>query len=317
MSTDLALETTGLEKAYPTGHILQGRRPALVALDLSVQRGEIFGYLGPNGSGKTTTLKLLLGLLKPDRGTARILGYELSDPSWRYRVGYVPENPYLYDYLTAREYVRYAGRLFGLSPAAVDDRTRSLLELVGLDRAADQPLRTVSKGMLQRVALAQALINDPDLVFMDEPMSGLDPMGRRMVRTIILDLKRQGKTIFFSTHILADAETLCDRVALLRAGRLVASGRLDEILTPDTSHMEVLVTAVPPSLVEGLGQVTRATQAVGERWRLDVPEAGLLDVLKAVGAGGGRVLSVQPIRQTLEEYFMQEMQGGTPGAWGD
>ena len=226
-----ALELRGLTKSYRVGHIRQKLRPVLKGVDLTVRRAEIFGYLGPNGCGKTTTLKILMGLLRPDAGGATILGLPLADRAWRDRVGYLPENPYLYDYLTAREYLEYVGRLFGMSAADRRARATKLLARVGLAGAADVALRRFSKGMLQRVGLAQALMNDPELVILDEPMSGLDPIGRHLVRRLILELKDEGKTVFFSTHILSDAETLCDRVALLRDGSVVAVGALSEILT--------------------------------------------------------------------------------------
>jgi ABC-2 type transport system ATP-binding protein len=301
-----ALEIEGLSKSYRVGHLRPSFRPALSDLTLKVEQGEVFGYLGPNGSGKTTTLKVLMGLLHPDRGSAFILGSPLSERAWRYRVGYLPEHPYLYDYLTAREYLDYVGRLFGLSPAVRRARARQLLDLLGLERAADLPLRRFSKGMVQKAGIAQALMNEPDLVFLDEPMSGLDPMGRRLVRNLILDLKERGKTVFFSTHILPDAETLCDRVALLRGGRLLREGRLDEILELAVSAMEVLVTGVDRSVLEAQTGLV-AKNAVGERWRLEVAEDRLGAIVGAVERAGGRILAVSPIRQSLEEYFFKEM----------
>src|SRR5512143_225094 len=299
-----ALVTTGLSKSYRTGHVIQGRRPALQDLDLEVQAGEIFGYVGPNGSGKTTTLKLLVGLLKPDRGDARVLGEPLASRAWRYRAGYLPEHPYLYDYLTAAEYLEYAGRLFGMPRARRRERTRELLALVGLERSADLPLRRFSKGMVQRAGLAQALVNDPELVILDEPMSGLDPIGRRLVRDIILGLRRARRTVFFSTHILSDAEALCDRVGVLRAGRLVRVGALGELLRLDVQHMEVFASGLDES-APALGGARR--ESVGERLRLQVDERDLGRTLAAVEGAGGRILSVQPVRQTLEDYFFREM----------
>ncbi len=312
----LALVTTGLSKSYRTGHIIQGRRPALQDLDLEVQAGEIFGYVGPNGSGKTTTLKLLVGLLKPDRGDARVLGEPLASRAWRYRAGYLPEHPYLYDYLTAAEYLEYAGRLFGMPRARRREKTRELLALVGLERSADVPLRRFSKGMVQRVGLAQALVNEPELVILDEPMSGLDPIGRRLVRDIILGLRRAGRTVFFSTHILSDAETLCDRVGVLRAGHLVRAGALSELLRLDVEHMEVFVSGLDE---DSPALATARRERVGERLRLQVDERDLGRTITAVEAAGGRILSVQPVRQTLEDYFFREM-GSPPGgasAWGE
>jgi ABC-2 type transport system ATP-binding protein len=308
-----ALDIRGLSKAYRVGHIRRTPKPALVDLTLSVPAGEVFGYLGPNGSGKTTTLKVLTGLVFPDAGSATLLGAPIGDRAGRQRIGFLPENPNFYDYLTPNEYLDYAGRLFGLDRAERRGRAHELLEKVGLTAFAEVPLRRFSKGMLQRMGIAQALVNSPDLVFLDEPMSGLDPIGRRLVREMILDLKAAGKTVFFSTHILSDAETLCDRVALLRGGRLVAVGRLADILHIDVTHMEILVTGIAESALDALppGSVKRRT--MGERWTLHVPEAQLGAVVQALEAAGGRILSVQPVRQSLEEYFFKEM--GAPTQW--
>ena len=307
-----ALVTTGLSKSYRTGHIIQGRRPALQDLDLEVRAGEIFGYVGPNGSGKTTTLKLVVGLLKPDRGDARVLGQPLASRAWRYRAGYLPEHPYLYDYLTAAEYLEYAGRLFGMPRAQRREKTRELLALVGLERSANLPLRRFSKGMVQRVGLAQALVNDPELVFLDEPMSGLDPVGRRLVRDLVLDLRKGGKTVLFSTHILSDAETLCDRVAVLRGGRLLSVGALGELLSVDVTHLEVLAAGIAKDAA-GL-ELARRAEPVGDRLRLEVAEGSLGRVVAAIEGAGGRVLGVQPVRRTLEDYFFEELGGAPAGA---
>ena len=309
-----ALETSGLSKAYPTGVLHRGRRRALEDLTLSVPRGEVFGYLGPNGAGKTTTLKLLMGLLRADRGSARVLGEPHTGRAWRFRAGYLPENPYLYDYLTPEEYLDYAGRLFGMPLSERRRRSREVLDRVGLADSARVPMRRFSKGMLQRAGLAQALLNDPELVFLDEPMSGLDPMGRHMVKEVILDLRGRGRTVFFSTHILSDAESLCDRVGLLRDGRLVTTGRLDEILRIDVSHLEVLVSGVAAGVVDRLTGV-KGRRPLGERWSLEVEERSLAPVLTAVHQAGGRILAVQPVRESLEDYFVRQMgarAGGRP-----
>jgi len=283
-------------------------------VDFTIHPGEIVGYLGPNGSGKTTTLKILLGLLFPDRGSATILGHPLASRAWRYKAGYQPEHPYFYDYLTATEYLDYAGRLFGMRASERKARIADLLRLVNLEPAANVSLRRFSKGMTQRVGLAQALINDPELVFLDEPMSGLDPLGRRLVRRIIIDLKAAGKTVLFSTHILSDAESLCDRVALLRGGELLKVGALDQILTLDVSHLEVLVSGISEAALTGIP--IRQHVRVGERSTLEVDEGRLGEVVRAIEAQRGRVLSVHPIRQSLEEYFVKEMGGtGRGEAW--
>jgi ABC-2 type transport system ATP-binding protein len=311
------LEITGLTKSFPIGFLGRKRRRALGALDLKVHRNEIFGYLGPNGAGKTTTLKILMGLLFPDSGSVTILGDPLRSRSWRYRAGFLPEQPHFYDWLTAREYLDYVGRLFGLRAAVRAERSRQLFDTLGLARHADLALGRLSKGLVQRVGLAQALLNDPEILFLDEPMSGLDPIGRYLVRNIILDLKRRGKTIFFSTHILSDAESLCDRVALLRGGELVKVGRLDEILGLEVAHMEVLVTGVEPAALERLPPGVKQRHPVGERWRLELAEESLNGVLQALQAAGGRILSVQPVRASLEEYFFREMvtPGGPAERW--
>jgi ABC-2 type transport system ATP-binding protein len=311
------LVTKGLSKSYRTGHVLQGRRPALQDLDLELRQGEILGYVGPNGSGKTTTLKLLVGLLRPDRGEARVFGEPLASRAWRRRAGYLPEHPYLYDYLTAAEYLDYVGRLFGIEREARRERTRELLSLVGLEASAGVPMRRFSKGMLQRAGIAQALVNDPELLFLDEPMSGLDPIGRRLVRDLILELRRAGKTVLFSTHILSDAEALCDRVAVLRSGRLVKVGALGDLLRLDVAHLEVLASGVAPQ-APGLEAAVRVVP-VGDRLRIEAPEGSLGRVVTAIEAAGGRVLGVQPVRRTLEDYFFEELGGAAPrmGEWGE
>jgi ABC-2 type transport system ATP-binding protein len=300
-----ALELSGLTKTYRTGLVRGAPRPALRGLALTVLRGEILGYLGPNGSGKSTTLKIVLGLVRADAGSVRVLGYPGEARGWRARVGYLPEHPYFYDYLTAREYLDYAARLFSLPRARRRPRTQALLERLGLERVADVPLRRYSKGMLQRVGLAQALINDPEFVLLDEPMSGLDPLGRRMVRNLILDLKAAGKTVLFSTHILSDAESLCDRVALIAEGEVRRAGRLDEILALNATQMEVIGSG--PLDLRGLPEGVGGHQQMGERWRLEVPERALADVIAHVQRQGGQILSAQPLRKSLEDYFLQEV----------
>jgi ABC-2 type transport system ATP-binding protein len=229
---DYIVEIEKLSKDYETGFWRKKKVRALDDLSLLVKPGQIFGFLGGNGAGKTTTIKILMTLLFPSAGSARILGHDISDTAMHSRIGYSPENPYFYDYLTAAELMNYFGELFKMDPKRRKDRTEELLTAVGLERKDwNKQLRKFSKGMLQRTSLAQALINDPEIVFLDEPMSGLDPIGRREIRELIAGLRRKGTTVFMSTHILSDVEALCDEVAILRGGKLAATGNLDELLS--------------------------------------------------------------------------------------
>ncbi len=308
MSDDTtALEFRGLAKTFKLGPWHKAHQ-ALVDVTLSVAPGEIFGYLGPNGAGKTTTLKILFGLVRREHGEISVLGKAHEDRAWRARTGYLPEHPYLYDSLTPREYLAYAAKLSGLPSAGLDRRVDETLDLVGLGEARNRQIRTFSKGMVQRAGIAQALVGDPELVILDEPMSGLDPIGRAMVRRLILDLKKRGKTVFFSTHILADAEVLCDRVAILRAGRVVSQGNLADILQVDVSHMEVICTGVAAESLSDVNGV-RVTSTAGSRLHMEVATAEVGRVIALIQARGGRLVSAQPERKTLEEVFLDEVQG--------
>jgi len=300
------VEITELTKDYLRGFWRKRPHRVLDHLNLSIEEGEIFGLLGPNGAGKTTTLKLLLRLIYPTAGTARLFGRPLGDIDAHRRLGYLPEAPYFYDYLTAREFLDYCGQLFGYDKVERRRRVGDLLERVGLVEAADVALRHYSRGMLQRVAIAQALINDPDLVFLDEPMLGLDPVGRREVRNIILDLKARGKTLCFSTHILADVESLCDRVAILNRGKLHGLGTLDEILPLKAQGSEVLVGEASPALLEALRPLADTVHTAGDKLNLLVADAKLYPVIDCVRQNGGRLLAVNPVRVSLEDYFFQE-----------
>jgi len=301
MSTP-AIEILGLTKDYPVGFWRKRLRRSLDNLSLQVEEGEVFGFLGPNGAGKTTTLKLLMGLIFPTSGTARIRGRSIDDVS-------MPEQPYFYDYLTAREFLDYYARFHRYGSGERRARVDRSLERVGLTQAANVQLRKFSKGMLQRVGIAQAIQHEPQVIFLDEPMSGLDPVGRREVRDIILELRRQGRTVFFSTHILSDAEMLCDRVAVLHEGKLQGVGAPGEIMSLDLQGMEILFElhdgrGLPASLAG------RATQT-GGRFRTEVPDGELYAVLGLLHDCDARILSVSPVRPTLEDYFLHLVKGGS------
>ncbi len=229
-----AIEINGLEKTYSVGFWRKRPKCALKPLHLTVEEGEIFGFLGPNGAGKTTTLKMLMGLVFPTGGSARILGMDINDPQMKAQIGFLPEQPYFYDYLTAHELLEYYGRLSGVPAKELPPRIEKVLERVGLRDVRGVQLRKFSKGMLQRVGIAQAILHEPKIVFFDEPMSGLDPMGRREVRDLMEQLKQEGKTVFFSTHILSDAEALCDRVAVIHQGELRGVGAVAELTSGST-----------------------------------------------------------------------------------
>jgi ABC-2 type transport system ATP-binding protein len=304
-----AIEIEGLTKDYPTGFLHLRRVRALDGLSLTVQRGEIFGFLGGNGAGKTTAIKILMRLIAPTAGRARILGHDVDDVVVHARIGYLPEAPYFYDYLTARELLEYCAELFGYAPAARRARAVDLLRRVGLDESAwNRQLRKFSKGMLQRVGLAQALVNDPELVLLDEPMSGLDPIGRRQVRDLIASLRAAGTTVFFSSHIIADIEVLCDRVAILRRGRLGHLGRLDELRQREDAagHLEITVVgAAVPVLADALRVIEGVSVTASPAGaRIDVASEREVDtVLARSRACGARLVSVQPVRQSLEDLF--------------
>lgn len=302
-----AIETEELTKDFAVGFWRPRPYRALDRLTLTVATGEVFGFLGPNGAGKSTALKLLMQLLYPTAGDARILGRPVGDASVRQRIGFLAENPYYYDYLTAEELLAYFARLFGYRGADVTARVARVLDEVGIGNERRLRLRRFSKGMLQRVGLAQALLNDPEVVFLDEPMSGLDPLGRRHVRDLILSLRGRGCTVFFSSHILSDAETLCTRVGVLVQGRLVASGPLSEILAFELKGWELVVSSVSDSMRPGLAQLAqRATELGDGRVMLHLsPEAEPDRLLADLTRLGAHIISLNPVRESLEDYFLQ------------
>jgi len=306
------VEIENLTKDYDVGFWRKRKVRALDGLSLTVKQGEIFGFLGANGAGKTTTLKLLMRLIFPTSGSARILDRDISDVSMHSQIGYLPENPYFYDYLTATEFLNFCGELCGIPRDVREQRGRELLTRVGLKETRwKTQLRKFSKGMLQRVGLAQALINDPQIVFLDEPMSGLDPIGRREVRDLIASLRSDGKTVFMCSHILSDIEVLCDRVAILKGGRLSQVGTLDDLRKSVTGRnvIEVIVGGSD-------GAVLRSYLPDEDRYKLNSTPAGLRievadekdvdQVIAALRKSDGTLISVQPVKQSLEELFLEE-----------
>jgi ABC-2 type transport system ATP-binding protein len=304
-----AIDIEGLTKDYKVGFWRPRPYRALDGLTLHVTPGEVFGFLGPNGAGKTTTLKLLLQLVFPTAGRADILGRPVGDLSVRRRIGYLPENPYFYDNLTAEELLEYFASLFGYAGSERRARASRLLDRVGLGAERRMQLRKYSKGMVQRVGIAQALINDPEVLFLDEPMSGLDPLGRRDIRALILELRDRGTTVFFSSHILSDAETLCSRVAIIAGGRLATMGRLTDMAGYELRGWEVVVTGLGPDTVAQLaGRGIKATAVSDSRYALELPrDARPEAVVSDLAAAGAALVSVSPLHTTLEEIFVEQV----------
>jgi len=289
------VEAEHLQKTFALGFFRKKVR-AVDDVSFTVEPNEIFGFLGPNGAGKTTTLKMLMGLIFPTRGQARIFGKPIRERAVKERLGFLPENPYFYDYLSGAELLDLMGHLFGLPGAERKKRARALLDRVGLGRAGDLALRKYSKGMLQRLGIAQALVNEPELVVLDEPMSGLDPIGRKEIRDLIVELKREGKTVLFSTHILSDVELICDRVAIVVGGRMRDVGPLKALLSPRLLHTEIVVEK------EGVATAQRVA-----------PDADVDAALREALAAGGKIVSVAPRRESLEDLFVREVDAADVG----
>ncbi|MBI5191544.1 MAG: ABC transporter ATP-binding protein [Nitrospirae bacterium] len=305
------IRTENLCKVFVSGFLMR-KVPALTGLSMEVRKGEVFGFLGPNGAGKTTTLKILMGLIYPSSGKAWIMGRELGDVDVKRGVGFLPEHPYFYDYLTANEFLDFYGRLFGLGRADRRSRSAELLRQVGLERSGDVQLRKFSKGMLQRIGIAQALINDPELVVLDEPMSGLDPIGRKEVRDIIIGLKDKGKTVFFSTHILPDVEVICDRVAILVKGELRATGTVAELLGGmGAKAVEMTVEGLGEAETGVLSGLAANVMVRGRQTVLffdDLDKAG--QAKRLVCRGEGEIVSLIPHSPSLEDLFLKEVRKG-------
>ena len=311
-----AIRTRELSKDYYVGFWRPRPYRALDALSLDVAPGDVFGFLGPNGAGKTTTLKLLMQLVFPTSGDGEILGRPLGDVGVRRRIGYLPENPYFYDHLTAEELLEYYGRLFGMSSADRRQRIPATLDRLGIGAERRLPLRKYSKGMLQRVGIAQALLNDPEVLFLDEPMSGLDPLGRRDVRALMLELRDQGRTIFFSSHILSDAEALCSQVAIVAKGRLAAAGKLAELREFAVHGWELVMAGVPAAALDRLRpRARRILPIAGDRYVIELPPDGRPEeTLRELTAAGAALVSLNPLRETLEDVFVRRVAAVGDGA---
>jgi ABC-2 type transport system ATP-binding protein len=300
-----AIEILGLEKTYMVGFWRKQPKRALQPLHLSVAEGEVFGFLGPNGAGKTTTLKMLMGLVFPTAGSARILGREWTDPEVKAQIGFLPEQPYFYDYLTAHELLNYYGQLSGVTGKDRPRKIEAVLARVGLTDVKGMQLRKFSKGMLQRVGIAQAILHDPKLVFFDEPMSGLDPMGRREVRDLMAQLKLEGKTVFFSTHILSDAEALCDRVAIINKGELRGVGAVHELTASVQGKIEVIWQGIQiPARMKALGAECTLS---GDTVRAVIAEKQQDAAIDTLRGEHLKLISITPLRTSLEQYFIEKM----------
>ncbi|MCB9528547.1 MAG: ABC transporter ATP-binding protein [bacterium] len=319
-----ALTVDGLKKTFDLGFLgalpgfgrlaarlqvkgIAHRVEAVRGIHLEVEPGEIFGFLGPNGAGKTTTIKMLMGLIHPTAGSGTLLGHPLGHREARARLGFLPEHPYFYEHLAPVEFLDFYGRLFRLTARERKQRAEALIERVGLGHARGRPLRKFSKGMIQRIGIAQALINDPDLVVLDEPMSGLDPMGRKDVRDIIFELKEAGKTVFLSSHILQDVEMICDRVAIVVKGRVRSAGDLATLLDTPTHRVEIAVAGLAAAATAALAARATGHRTVAGQERFTVTdEADVNDFVQAAITAGGRLVAVQPERKSLEELFVAE-----------
>ncbi len=299
------LEVRGLEKTFHIG-FFRKRVDAVRGIDFEVKEGEIFGLLGPNGAGKTTTIKMVLRLIYPTKGDIRIFGKSVSSRESMRRIGYMPENPYVYQYLKPLEFLDLCGRLMGMDAATRRKRSHELIERIGLAHAVDRPVGKFSKGMTQRVGLAQALLHDPEVLILDEPMSGLDPVGRKEIRDILLEQRRHGKTLIFTSHILSDVELLCDHVAILSQGKIVNRGAIDELLRPEVRLVEIELEQVNDALLKDLEGMAATVRSAKQQTHVLVEgDQAVPRVLAAAAAAGARVVAVIPKRESLEDLFMR------------
>ena len=299
-----------LHKTYLKG-LRRQQVTAVIGLSLEVEEGEIFGFVGPNGAGKSTTIKILCHLIRPTSGRVSLMGKEVSDAAARRMVGYLPENPSYYDYLTGQELLAFNGTIHGMSACAIRERGRELLEMVEIDTSASRPIRTYSKGMVQRLGIAASLVHDPHVLIWDEPMSGLDPIGRKQVTDLMLQLRQQGKTIFFSTHILADVEQVCDRVGMIVRGALSYTGKVQEILSAATEYYHV-VLQLSGSPQTGLFDPFRPV-IHGGRYHMDLPPSDFGPIMKRLLEAGAEIVSIEPKRPRLEDVFVALTKGSPVG----
>lgn len=300
MATVLKIEN--LHKSFKLGFLLK-KKEILRGISLSVKQGEVFGYLGPNGAGKTTTIKCILGLIFPEKGSIEIFGHPHFSPKAKEKTGFLPENPYFYDHLTASEFLDYYSQLFLIKKEEKEEKIKSLLRLVDLEGSADLQLRKFSRGMLQRIGMAQTLLNDPSLVFLDEPLGGLDPLGRKEIRDIIVRLKDEGKTVFLSSHILQDIEMICNRVAIIVNGEIINQGALQDLVSEKILFTEIILSGVGEKELEGLGEYFSGH---GDRTLLKIlKEENVEKVLQLVQSRKGKVHSLIPRTETLEDLFVE------------
>jgi len=305
-SGERLIDVRGLAKTFQLGFFGRKRVAAVKGVTFDVHRGEIFGFLGPNGAGKTTTIKMLTGLIAPTSGEAELFGKPIGDPASRSKIGFLPENPYVYPYLTPREFVELSGRLSGMGGAALSKRAAEVLEQVKIAYAADRQVRHLSKGMLQRTGLAAALVADPEMLILDEPMSGLDPVGRKEVKDLIFAERDRGRTVFFSTHILSDVEAMCDRVAILREGKVVVSGSIRQLLRGEVLRTDITLAKVDDALLDELGQKGCSSHRRAEVVVVEVEgEARVGEALSVALAAGAQVVEVVARRETLEDLFLR------------
>ena len=306
MSTDTILEVDDLHKTFRIG-FFRKRIEAVRGVSFQVKRGEVFGFVGPNGAGKTTSIKMILRLIYPDRGTVKIFGATGGDPAARRRLGYLPENPYIYTYLRPLEFLDLCGRLTGLPANTRRKRARELVERLSLTHALDRPVGRFSKGMMQRLGVCQALLHEPELLILDEPLSGLDPIGRKDIRDILLEQRERGTTLVFTSHVMSDVEMLCDHVGLVQRGKMAAYGRLDELLRPEARRVEIELSAVSPSLRSALEGQAATVRELHQRLLVVVEgDANVPLILKTAIDGGAQVLAVIPHRETLEDLYLRK-----------